>query len=67
VQYVLLPISELKSGGKGRFVVERKKEEPLVYEDIEKLKQDYAVDLVSFGRTLRPCTAKLPTEANVPS
>jgi tyrosyl-tRNA synthetase len=47
VEYVLLPVSALKSGGQGRFVVERKEGEPLVYTDIESLKKDYEADIVS--------------------
>ena len=48
VEYVLLPVSALKSGGQGKFVVERKDQEPLVYSDISKLKEDYAADVVSL-------------------
>ncbi len=47
VEYVLLPVSSLKNSGKGKFVVERKEEEPLVYTDIATLKRDYEADLVS--------------------
>ena len=47
VEYVLLPISGLKSGGQGKFVVERKDGEPLVYTDIATLKKDYEADIVS--------------------
>lgn len=47
VEYVLLPVSALKSGGQAKFVVERKEQEPLVYSDISKLKEDYAADIVS--------------------
>jgi tyrosyl-tRNA synthetase len=48
VEYVLLPISALKNNGKGNFVVETREEngEPLVYTDIETLKEDYKVDKV---------------------
>ena len=51
VEYVLLPVSALKSG-KGRFVVERREGEgePLVYEDIEILKEDYKADRVGSSR-----------------
>ncbi|MCJ1369569.1 hypothetical protein MMC20_000781 [Loxospora ochrophaea] len=46
VEYVLLPVSALKTGGKGRFVVERREGEgeALVYENIETLKEDYRAD-----------------------
>ena len=46
VEYVLLPISQIRHEGRGRFVVERREGEgePLVYEDIESLKEDYKAD-----------------------
>ena len=47
VEYVLLPISSLRDpDGKGRFVCERREGEgePLVYHDIETLKEDYRAD-----------------------
>lgn len=49
VEYVLLPVSALKTG-KGRFVVERREGEgePLVYEDINSLKEDYKADRVCY-------------------
>ena len=47
VEYVLLPVSSLKTGGSGKFVVDRKDQEPLVYTGIEKLKEDYANDIVN--------------------
>ena len=49
VEYVLLPISQIRNEGKGRFVVERREDEgePLVYEDIESLKEDYKADKAS--------------------
>ncbi|KAI4134243.1 MAG: hypothetical protein LQ347_001695 [Umbilicaria vellea] len=45
VEYVLLPVSALKDG-KGRFIIERREGEgePLVYEDINTLKEDYKAD-----------------------
>ena len=49
VEYVLLSVDGLRSGGKGKFVVERRKPEdgePLVYEDIATLKADYEADKV---------------------
>lgn len=46
VEYVLLPVSKLRSGGEGKFVVERRGEEPLVYTDIATLKKDYEADIV---------------------
>ena len=47
VEYVLLPASALKTKGKGKFVVERKEGEPLVYDNIDALKDDYKMDNVS--------------------
>lgn len=47
VEYVLLPVSALKTKGKGEFVVERREGEPLVYDNIETLKDDYTADTVS--------------------
>lgn len=49
VEYVILPVDGLRSGGKGKFVVERRKPEdgdPLVYDDIAKLKEDFLADKV---------------------
>ena len=52
VEYVLLPVSALKNNGHGKFVVERREEESLVYTDIVTLKKDYEKEIVSpvFGR-----------------
>ena len=47
VEYVLIPVSALKTEGKGKFVVEGREGEPLVYDDIEALKEDYKNDTVS--------------------
>lgn len=47
VEYVLLPVDGLKSRGGGSFVVERKDQEPLVYTQMSRLKEDYAADIVS--------------------
>lgn len=48
VEYVLLPISKLKFGDQGRFVVERREGEgePLVYTAIQAVKDDYRADKV---------------------
>lgn len=45
VQYVLLPAGALKHG-KPLFVVERRDAEPLVYEEPEKMFEDYKADIV---------------------
>jgi len=47
VEYVLLPVSGLKNEDrKGLFVVERREEEggPLIYDNIDALKEDYLAD-----------------------
>lgn len=46
VEYVLLPAGALE-GGKPTFTVERREGEPLVYTDAEKLKADYAADVLT--------------------
>ena len=50
VEYVLLPVSALKSPSlkDGTFIVVRKDQGPLVYNEIDKLKADYAEDIVSY-------------------
>ncbi|MCJ1253548.1 hypothetical protein MMC24_001360 [Lignoscripta atroalba] len=54
IEYVLLPVSGLKNGGKGKFLVEKREGEgdPVTYEDIEPLKDDYKADRV--GLTVLP-------------
>jgi len=54
VEYVLLPVSALKHGGDARFVIDRREGEgePLVYSDIETLKEDYEADRVRLARFL---------------
>ena len=49
VEYVLFPVSALKDDkGQGKFVVERgSEEEPLVYTEVARLKEDYEADVVS--------------------
>lgn len=46
VEYVLLPAGAI-DGGKPTFTVERREGEPLVYTDAEKMKQDYAADILT--------------------
>ena len=46
VEFVLLPAGALR-GGKPRFVVERRDEEPLVYTDIEEMHRDYEADVLT--------------------
>lgn len=48
VEHVIFRALALKSeDGIPRFVVERRDEEPVVYESVEKLKEDYKADIVS--------------------
>lgn len=46
VEHVISRALALKSGGKAKFVVERSGGTPLVYESIEKLKEDDGADIV---------------------
>lgn len=52
VEYVLLPAAALR--GNREFRVERRDEEPLVYSDINKLREDYKNDIVRSS----PCLFK---------
>lgn len=58
VEYVLLPAAALK--GHKEFRVERKGEEPLVYNDIKQVVEDYKKDIVciypmpSYGTQVQP-------------
>lgn len=49
VEHVIFRVQAIKSGGKPRFVVDRERDgkEPLIYEDIAKLKSDFEEDIVS--------------------
>ncbi len=47
VEHVVFRAVALKTGGKPTFTVERRDADPLVYNDIEKLKSDYEQDIVS--------------------
>lgn len=44
VEFIFLPASALK--GKKEFKVERRDDDPLIYSDIQQLKDDYAKDIV---------------------
>ncbi|KAL8809673.1 MAG: hypothetical protein Q9200_003204 [Gallowayella weberi] len=60
VEYVLLPVDGLKSGGKGKFIVERHNAEDgdaLAYDDIAKLKEDYLADKLT-PQLLKPAIIK---------
>lgn len=49
VEHVIMRARALRNGGTARFVVERREGEPLVYDSIERLKEDYAADIVCWG------------------
>ncbi|KAL4802055.1 hypothetical protein BDV18DRAFT_65892 [Aspergillus unguis] len=63
VEYVLLPAAGLK--GKKEFVVERRDAEPLVYNDIEKLKEDYVNDILT-PQALKPAVTAALTSLMAP-
>jgi len=49
VEYVIFRALSLRSAdGSVNYIVERKDAEPLVYSDVEKLKEDYRADIVSL-------------------
>lgn len=57
VEHVIFRATALKNGGTPKFVVERRDAEPLVYDNIEKLRADYQADIVSplrFSHILSP-------------
>lgn len=54
VEYVLLPVSGLKRGGQGKFVVKRKDQGSLVYTDMATLKKDYEADTVTIVPAILP-------------
>lgn len=51
IEYVLLPAAAL--AGKKEFRVERRDEEPLIYTDIQQIKDDYTKDIVRPSLTRR--------------
>ncbi|KAG8532657.1 uncharacterized protein KY384_002534 [Bacidia gigantensis] len=56
VEHVVLPVSRLQGDGQGKFVVERKDQEPLIYSNIAKVKEDYLADILT-PQTLKPAVA----------
>ncbi|KAL2827378.1 hypothetical protein BDW59DRAFT_144177 [Aspergillus cavernicola] len=54
VEYILLPAAALK--GRKEFRVERRDEEPLIYTDAQKLKEDYINDVLT-PQSLKPAVA----------
>ncbi|RDW78051.1 tyrosine--tRNA ligase-2 [Coleophoma crateriformis] len=47
VEHVIFRALALKSGNTPKFVVERREGEPLIYEDIQKLKEDFTADILT--------------------
>lgn len=47
LEHVIFRALSLKHHGEVKFIVERRDENPLVYDNIEKVKEDYAADIVS--------------------
>ncbi|TLS25136.1 hypothetical protein PpBr36_07034 [Pyricularia pennisetigena] len=66
IEYVLLPASKLKSGQQ-EFRVERERDglEPLVYNDIAQLREDYKNDVLT-PQLLKPATTKALLELLTP-
>ena len=66
VEFVLLPVSKLKLG-RTEFRVERERDglEPLVYDNIEKMRQDYREDVLS-PQLLKPAVTKALLELMAP-
>lgn len=54
VEYVLLPVSALKNGGKANFVVDQREGEPRSYQTIDSLKSDYKNDIVTLSPLILP-------------
>ena len=46
IEYVLLPVSTLKNGGKAKFIVDQQEGKSLSYDNIQTLKSDYKADIV---------------------
>ncbi|KAJ9217776.1 hypothetical protein DTO166G4_580 [Paecilomyces variotii] len=63
VEFVLLPAAAL--AGKREFRVERRDAEPLIYTDIQKLKDDYSNDILT-PQTLKPAVADALTRLMAP-
>ncbi|KAI1642040.1 tyrosine tRNA ligase [Daldinia loculata] len=47
VEHVIFRVVAIKTGGKPHFTVERREGEPLIYDDIEKLKADFEADILT--------------------
>lgn len=66
IEYVLLPASKLKTG-QAEFRVERERDglEPLVYSDIEKIREDYRNDVLT-PQLVKPAATKALLELMAP-
>ncbi|KAF2722369.1 tyrosine tRNA ligase [Polychaeton citri CBS 116435] len=61
IEFVLLPFTALKNNGSPKFVVQRRDAEPLEYTGIEKIKEDYANDVLQ-PQSLKPAATELLLE-----
>ncbi|CVK87864.1 probable tyrosine-tRNA ligase [Fusarium mangiferae] len=61
IEHVIFRVESLKTGGKPRFTVETQDGEMLVYEDISKLKEDYASDALT-PQMIKPALIKALNE-----
>ncbi|CZR39223.1 putative tyrosine-tRNA ligase [Fusarium proliferatum ET1] len=61
VEHVIFRVESLKAGDKPRFIVETREGEILVYEDISKLKEDYASDILT-PQMIKPALMKALNE-----
>ncbi|SCN92522.1 related to tyrosine-tRNA ligase [Fusarium fujikuroi] len=57
IEHVIFRVESLKTGGKPKFTVETRDGETLVYEDISKLKEDYASDVLT-PQMIKPAVIK---------
>ncbi|KAK2762175.1 hypothetical protein FQN54_001184 [Arachnomyces sp. PD_36] len=66
-EYVLLPASALRTGAQPEFRVNRERDglEPLVYTSIEKMHEDYKVDILT-PQLLKPAVAEALIELTAP-
>ncbi|KAF4501809.1 tyrosyl-tRNA synthetase [Fusarium agapanthi] len=61
IEHVIFRVESLKTGGKPKFTVETRDGETLVYENISKLKEDYASDALT-PQMIKPATIKTLNE-----
>ncbi|KAK4613787.1 Tyrosine--tRNA ligase, cytoplasmic [Fulvia fulva] len=65
VEYVLLPASALKNNGTPKFVVQRRDAEPLEYDNIKKMQEDYLADVLQ-PQSLKPAVTDALLEIMAP-